>query len=90
MSKIARFRADQHQRPQADGAHRRVLGARVQPLLRHDFRLYKDKEALFKFEGTSLKEWITKVGTMEYLGTTYGLNIGPMPRAPTDDTIKML
>ena len=51
---------------------------------------YKDKEALFKFEGTSLKEWITKVGTMEYLGTTYGLNIGPMPRAPTDDTIKML
>ena len=51
---------------------------------------YKDEETLFKFEGSSLTEWLIKVGAVEYLGKTYALNIGPMPRAPTDDTIKML
>jgi hypothetical protein len=51
---------------------------------------YKENENLFKFEGSSLTEWLIKVGAVEYLGKTYALNIGPMPRAPTDDTIKVL
>ena len=35
-------------------------------------------------------EWLIKVGAVKYLGKTYALNLGPMPRAPTDDTIKMI
>ena len=51
---------------------------------------FQDEENLFKFKGTSLTEWLGKVDAIEYLGKTYAFNIGPMPRAPTDDTITML
>ena len=51
---------------------------------------FKDEENLFKFKGTSLTEWLGKVGAIEYLGKTYAFNIGPMPRAPTEDTIKVM
>ena len=51
---------------------------------------YKDEENLFKFKGTSLTEWLGKVGAIDYLGTTFAFNMGPMPSAPTDDTIQML
>ena len=42
---------------------------------------------MITFKGTSLKEWIAEVGGTEELGVTFGVNIGPFPRAPTDNTI---
>ena len=42
------------------------------------------------FKGTSLKEWISKVGAVKEIGMTFGVNMGPFPRAPTDSTINML
>ena len=40
------------------------------------------------FKGISLKEWVDEVGGVEARGTTFGLNVGPFPRAPNNDTIK--
>ena len=40
------------------------------------------------FKGISLKEWVDEVGGVEARGTTFGLNVGPFPRAPNDDTVK--
>ena len=40
------------------------------------------------FKGISLKEWVDEVDGVEARGTTFGLNVGPFPRAPNDDTIK--
>ena len=51
---------------------------------------YTEDETLIKFKGTSLTEWLGEVGKIEYLGMTYAFNLGPMPRAPTDDTIKVM
>jgi len=51
---------------------------------------YTEDETLIKFKGTSLTEWLGEVGKIEYLGKTYAFNIGPMPRAPTEDTIKVM
>lgn len=42
------------------------------------------------FKGTSLKEWLSKVGSVEERGVTFGVNMGPFPRAPTDSTIQVL
>ena len=42
------------------------------------------------FKGTSLKEWISKVGAVKERGMTFGINMGPFPRAPTDATINMI
>ena len=42
------------------------------------------------FKGTSLKEWISKVGAVKERGMTFGINMGPFPRAPTDSTINMI
>ena len=40
------------------------------------------------FKGISLKEWVDEVGGVKARGTTFGLNVGPFPRAPNDDTVK--
>lgn len=42
------------------------------------------------FKGTSLKEWLSKVGAVEERGATFGINMGPFPRAPNDSTIQKL
>jgi hypothetical protein len=49
-----------------------------------------DELPMITFKGTSLKEWIAEVGGTEELGVTFGVNIGPFPRAPTDNTIKVI
>ena len=59
-----------------------MLGARVRAYYHGKIFDYKENENLFKFEGSSLTEWLIKVGAVEYLGKTYALNIAPMPRAP--------
>ena len=66
------------------GAHTKgiVLGGQV--------GYNNDELPMITFKGTSLKEWIAEVGGTEELGVTFGVNIGPFPRAPTDNTIKVI